>query len=109
LKDLIFNINVHQGHLFAKIPTLLQQFVTLCRTDSYYTEYFYTKEHTLLCTLVKNAWKEPFQGWIDKSYNITCILRTAYLGYDRVSMCDVNKVADIVPTDMSVNVMIAVA
>ena len=63
----------------------------------------------LLCTLVTNAWKEPNHVWLDNTYNITRILRTVYLGYDRVGMCNVGKVADMVLADMCVKVMIAVA
>jgi hypothetical protein len=47
--------------------------------------------------------------WIHNSYNITRILRTAYLGYDRVGKCNINKIVDLVPVDMFVNAMIAVA
>ena len=43
-------------------------------------------QDVLLCTLVTNAWKEPNHVWMDNTYNITCILRTAYLGYDRVGI-----------------------
>jgi len=77
------------------------------QTVSGYSEYFWQK-HTALI-LVTNTLKEPFEGWLDNSYNITRILRTAYLGYDRVGMCNVGKVADIVPADMCVNAMVAVA
>ena len=62
----------------------------------------------LLCTLVTNAWKEPNHVWLENSYNITRILRSVYLGYDRVRMYNVGKLADIVPADMYVNAMIAV-
>ena len=63
----------------------------------------------MLCTLVINAWKEPNHGWIDNSYNITRILRTAYLGYDRMGKCSIDKVVDLVPVDMCVNAVITVA
>ena len=51
----------------------------------------------LLCTLVTNAWKEPKTVWLDNTYNVTRILRTVCLGYDSVSMCNVGKLAHIVP------------
>jgi hypothetical protein len=50
-----------------------------------------------------NAWKEPNHGWTDNSYNITCIPCTAYLEYDRVRKCGIDKVIDLVPMDMCVN------
>ena len=41
--------NVHLGHLFGETPTLLQQFVTICRTVSENIAYFMTKvSHTAL-------------------------------------------------------------
>ena len=52
---------------------------------------------------------EPNHVWLDNTYNTARILRTVCLGYDRVSMCNVGKLADIVPADMCVNVMIALA
>jgi hypothetical protein len=51
----------------------------------------------LLCTLVTNAWKEPNHVWMDKTYNITRILHTVHLEYDRGGMCKVGKAGDIVP------------
>jgi hypothetical protein len=49
LKNLLFNINAHYAHLFAETPTLLQKFVTLCRTVSVNVAYFMTKViHTAL-------------------------------------------------------------
>ena len=62
----------------------------------------------LLCTLVTNAWMEPNHVWLDNTYNTARILRSVYLGYDTVSMCNVRNLADIVPADMYVNAMIAV-
>ncbi|GFG37477.1 hypothetical protein Cfor_06217, partial [Coptotermes formosanus] len=60
-------------------------------------------------SLVINAWKEPNPGWINNSYSITRVLRTAYMGYDRVGIFRVEKVGDMVPVDMCVNAMIATA
>ena len=62
----------------------------------------------LLCTLVTNAWKEPNHVKLDNTYSTARILHTVCLGYDSVSMCNVSKLADIVPADMYVNAMIAV-
>ena len=52
---------------------------------------------------------EPNHVWLDNTYNTARILQTVCLGYDRVSMCNVSKLADIVPADMCVNEMIALA
>jgi len=68
-----------------------------------------TKSVTVFCTLVINAWKEPNHGWIDNCYNITCILRTAYLGYDTVELCNIDKFIDLVPVNMCINAVITVA
>jgi len=58
---------------------------------------------------VTNAWYEPQPGWINNPYSITSILRTSYVGYDKVGLCDI----DIVPVDMCVcgcvNAIIVVA
>ena len=51
----------------------------------------------LLSSLVTNAWMEPNHVLLDSTYNTARILRTVYLGYDRVSMCNVSKLADRVP------------
>ena len=51
---------------------------------------------------------EPNHVWPDNTYSTARILRTVCLGYDTVSMCNVRKLADIVPADMCVSVMIAV-
>jgi len=49
LKNLLLNINAHYSHLFAETPTLLQKYVTLCRTVSVNVTYFMTKViHTAL-------------------------------------------------------------
>lgn len=60
-------------------------------------------------SMVTNAWKEPNPGWINNTYSITRVLRTAYMGYDRVGLFTVDKVGDLVPVDMCVNAMIAIA
>jgi hypothetical protein len=108
LKALTLNINVHHGHLFAEIPTLLANICNFNAKQLVIILSIFDK-HTLLSILVTNTLMEPFEGWLDNSYNITRILRTAYLGYDRVGICNVDKVADIVPADMCVNAMVAVA
>ena len=58
---------------------------------------------------VINAWKEPYPGWIDNLQTITRILRAAYLGRTHTGLFNGGKVADLVPVDMCVNAMIAVA
>ena len=41
--------------------------------------------------------------------HVTRILRTVYLGYDRVGLFSIDRVIDLVPVDMCVNAMITVA
>jgi len=58
---------------------------------------------------VINAWKEPYPGWIDNIQTITRIVRAAFLGRTRVGLFNGGKAAELVPVDMCVNAMIAVA
>ncbi|GFG36353.1 hypothetical protein Cfor_05960, partial [Coptotermes formosanus] len=60
-------------------------------------------------SMVINAWKEPNPGWINNIQTVTRILRGVYLGRTRVGRFNDGKVADLVPVDMCVNAMIAIA
>jgi len=53
------------------------------------------------------SWNQNKQHDKYSRYNITRILHTVYLGYDRDGKCSINKVVDLVPEDMCLNAMIA--
>jgi fatty acyl-CoA reductase len=48
-------------------------------------------------------------GWIDNMHGITRILCAAYMGHTRVGLFSGRKVGDLVPVDMCVNALIAIA
>jgi len=61
------------------------------------------------CCIVISTWKDPIPGWIDNSNGPTKVPLAASLGMVRSFYIDRNRVADIVPVDMVVNAIIAVA
>jgi len=58
---------------------------------------------------VTAALKEPFPGWIDNINHITGIIAGMAKGILRVVRCKKELVADIIPVDIAINLMIAVA
>ncbi|PSN50044.1 putative fatty acyl-CoA reductase [Blattella germanica] len=60
-------------------------------------------------SIVLNAWKEPLPGWINNISGPLRILRGLFLGHVRAILFDGRKTADIVPVDLCVNSLIAVA
>ena len=56
-----------------------------------------------------NSWKDPAPGWIDNLNGTIGAMTSSYLGEKRVILCDSRKVTDIIPVDMCVNSMLAVA
>ncbi|KAK3753857.1 hypothetical protein RRG08_006244 [Elysia crispata] len=60
-------------------------------------------------SIVGAAWKEPFPGWIDNYNGPSGIYIAAGRGILRSMKGDYNAVADIVPVDIPVNIMITVA
>lgn len=60
-------------------------------------------------SIVTAAWKEPVPGWIDNYNGPSGMYVAAGKGLLRSLMCDVRVVADILPVDFPVNLMIAAA
>lgn len=59
--------------------------------------------------LVTASWKEPMPGWVDNMNGPTGMLAGAGKGVLRTLMCHREKVADLIPVDMAINLMITVA
>ena len=55
------------------------------------------------------AWKEPLPGWIDNFNGPTGLIAGSGKGLMRTLLCDENLVADIVPVDVPINLMITAA
>lgn len=53
--------------------------------------------------------KEPVAGWINNIYGATGVVAGAGMGILRTMHCDPDMIADVVPADMVINVMIATA
>lgn len=53
--------------------------------------------------------QEPVAGWINNIYGATGVVVGAGLGILRTMHCDPDMIADLVPADMVINVMIASA
>ncbi|XP_054266767.1 putative fatty acyl-CoA reductase CG5065 isoform X1 [Macrosteles quadrilineatus] len=60
-------------------------------------------------SIVTASWKEPLPGWVDNLNGPTGLLAGAGKGVLRTIMCHREKVADIIPVDMAINLMITVA
>lgn len=63
----------------------------------------------LLLFKVTASWKEPMPGWVDNLNGPTGMLAGAGKGVLRTLMCHREKVADLIPVDMAINLMITVA
>lgn len=53
--------------------------------------------------------REPFPGWINNIYGATGVVVGAGVGLLRTMHCDEDMLAEVVPVDMVINVMIAAA
>lgn len=60
-------------------------------------------------SIVMSTYKEPIAGWSNSIYGPTGVLIGAGTGVIRTIECNPNKVADLVPVDMTVNALIACA
>ncbi|XP_045467832.1 fatty acyl-CoA reductase wat-like isoform X2 [Harmonia axyridis] len=60
-------------------------------------------------SIVISTYKEPIEGWIDNLYGPTGLCVGSTLGLLRVTQCDTDKIADLVPGDMCVSALIAAA
>ncbi|KAF0294751.1 putative fatty acyl-CoA reductase [Amphibalanus amphitrite] len=60
-------------------------------------------------SIVTCAWKEPLPGWIDNFNGPTGLIAGSGKGLMRTLLCDEDLVADIVPVDVPINLMITAA
>ncbi|CAG0917904.1 unnamed protein product [Notodromas monacha] len=60
-------------------------------------------------SIVSAAWKEPIPGWVDNLNGATGLLVGAGKGLIRSILCHREKRADLIPVDIPINLMIAVA
>ena len=58
---------------------------------------------------VTGAWREPLPGWIDNFNGPTGLITGFGKGLMRTMLCDENLVADFVPVDVPINMMITAA
>ena len=58
---------------------------------------------------VTAAWKEPLSGWIDNLNGPTGLLAGAGKGILRSLLCYRNLIADLIPVDIAINLLISVA
>ncbi|GLV38329.1 waterproof [Carabus blaptoides fortunei] len=59
--------------------------------------------------IIVSTWKEPLKGWIDNVYGPNGICAGALMGILGSLWCDENVSANIVPVDMTINALLAVA
>lgn len=60
-------------------------------------------------SIVTASWKEPFMGWIDNYNGFTGIIVSCGTGMLKSVVLDRNCVADVIPVDIVVNMLISVA
>ncbi|CAG9857442.1 unnamed protein product [Phyllotreta striolata] len=60
-------------------------------------------------SIVLSSINEPLKGWVDNWNGPTGIIAAAGKGLFRTMLCDPNKIADLVPVDMVINLMIVSA
>ncbi|KAF5281654.1 hypothetical protein FQR65_LT14584 [Abscondita terminalis] len=60
-------------------------------------------------SIVTSSINGPLKGWVDNWNGPTGIIAAAGKGLFRTMLCDANKVADLVPVDMVINLMIVAA
>ena len=79
------------------------------------TEHMLQKEATDLPlvivrpSIVVAAWKEPIPGWVDNYNGPTGMVAGAAVGLLRSMLVSRDKIADLIPVDMAINVMIVAA
>jgi fatty acyl-CoA reductase len=63
------------------------------------------------CSLltVTAAWKEPIPGWVDNLNGPTGLIAGAGKGVLRTILCYRDLVADLIPVDTAINLLISVA
>ncbi|EEB14253.1 male sterility domain-containing protein, putative [Pediculus humanus corporis] len=60
-------------------------------------------------TIVLSSWNEPVSGWVDNWNGPTGLVAACGKGLFRAMLCEVNSVADLVPVDVVINLMIVAA
>ncbi|KAJ8687690.1 hypothetical protein QAD02_023484 [Eretmocerus hayati] len=60
-------------------------------------------------SIVLSSFKEPVAGWVDNWNGPTGIIAAAGKGFFRTMLCHEDKVADLVPVDIVINLMIVAA
>jgi alcohol-forming fatty acyl-CoA reductase len=60
-------------------------------------------------SIVTAAWREPIPGWVDNLNGPTGMIAGAGKGVLRTILCYRDLVADLVPVDVCINLMISVA
>lgn len=60
-------------------------------------------------SIVLSSFREPVAGWVDNWNGPTGIIAAAGKGFFRTMLCHENKVADFVPVDIVINLMICAA
>ncbi|KAL6433467.1 hypothetical protein ACFW04_006534 [Cataglyphis niger] len=60
-------------------------------------------------SIVTASWKEPVSGWVDNMNGPTGLIIGAGKGVIRSMLCNANYLTDIIPCDMAINAMIALA
>ncbi|XP_020291375.1 putative fatty acyl-CoA reductase CG5065 [Pseudomyrmex gracilis] len=60
-------------------------------------------------SIVISSYREPVAGWVDNCNGPTGIIAAAGKGFFRTMLCHADKVADLVPVDIVINLMICTA
>lgn len=60
-------------------------------------------------SIVTAAWREPFPGWVDNINGPTGLLLASGKGMLRTMLSDSKAIADLIPVDLVINLMVAVA
>jgi alcohol-forming fatty acyl-CoA reductase len=69
-----------------------------------------TKKKLMIYFLtVIGTWQDPFPGWIDASTGATGFIAGVGAGCFRMSQVSPKKVADLIPSDILVNALLAAA
>lgn len=68
----------------------------------------YISDHVFPITVISSL-NEPVAGWVDNYNGPTGIIAAAGKGFFRTMLCHENKVADLVPVDIVINLMICAA
>ncbi|XP_023238987.1 fatty acyl-CoA reductase 1-like [Centruroides sculpturatus] len=94
-------------------PKLIDDFPNTYSFTKNLAEKLYLKETDLPVsifrpTIVSPSWKEPYCGWIDSFNGPTGITVGAMKGIVRTMVVSPNKVSDVIPVDLCINMMVAI-